>query len=164
MTLYFIDQGVIELSFMGGVVWPIPLFTCDTESLTQMARASVFGDGIVSISSQSALSGNFDESLDPIQNPWMLALVAPIFDANPSLTLTYGPVVSKFVVTATASIPVTSTGTGATTLTLVTTLELPFMHTYGSWLAIPIIAALVIVIIWLGLKLRIKTGKRRRHH
>jgi ribosomal protein L40E len=156
MTLYFIDQGVISLWFMGGVVWPFPLFTCDTKSLTQMADQSVIGDGIVSISAPSALSGNFDESLDPLQNPWMLAVVAPIFDVNPSLTLTYGPVVSRFVVTATASIPVvTSTTSLTTTLTYATTLAVPFIQTYGALLVAVIIGALVIAVLFLALRKRV---------
>jgi len=153
MTLYFISQGEIELSYVGGgQLWPIPVINCDTTTLAGLAQSGTYigfsTAGIISISASNA-SGSFEEHLEPMQNPWSLVVVAPTSAINPTLTLTYGPIMSEFEVTTMILLPSSFTPmTVTTTLAFLTTVEVPFTQTYGSWIVAVILAVVISVGMW----------------
>lgn len=96
-------------------------------------------------------SGDFDVSLPPTDNPYLLFLRTWGQAGNPpTLCLTIGPI-SVSEVTATVPIQMASASTGTTTLTFFTTLEVPFKQTHGNWIMAVIIAALVLVLLFLAL-------------
>jgi uncharacterized membrane protein len=104
-------------------------------------------------------SGSFGVNLPTSGNSYALLLVATQF-INPTITLTIGPTMVVFAATATTAIPIASTTTGTITLTFYTTLQVPFIQTYGSWIVAGILAILVIVALIVALKKRKRAEKR----
>ena len=159
MTIYFIDEGVVELEAMSGV--PLaPLYAalkCDTTNLTDMAHSTAEGafmsvdQTIISIQGSGSFSGNFD----PFQNPWNLVVIAPSTSAvPPSLTLTYGPIESAFTMAETTSFPTVAVESSTTILTFSAVSEVPFMQTYGWLVGGVIVVILALVAVWFTLKTR----------
>ena len=105
-------------------------------------------------------SGDFHVSLPPSDNPYLLFLRTWGPAGNPpTVYLTIGPI-SVSEVTSTVPIEMASASTGTTTLTFFTTLEVPFKQTYGNWIMAVIIAAFVLVLLFLALR---RTKHARKH-
>jgi hypothetical protein len=116
-----------------------------------------------SILSQSyPVSGSFDLSL-PSGNTYGIVLIAFPSETSPAIQLSIGPVLLAQTTTATTSIPVTSTATSARTLMFISTLELPLIHTYGSWMTAIIVGALVVAIVFFVVRRTRHARKRRKH-
>lgn len=172
MTIYLIDEGVVEFAALAGI--PLaPLYAalrCDTADLTEMAHttaATEFMNAqsvIISIESMGQpVSGSFSGQFDSFQNPWNLVVIAPLSNTNASLVLTYGPIVSVSSTPQTISFPLESVITSTTTVTLSTVLAVPFMQTYGGWIIAAIVAVcLIVAVIWLVLRRRPKRRRRTR--
>ncbi len=95
MTLYFIPNGQIEMmnAFGGAQAWPNTLQGCDTKDLAQNAQIAAASSGTTGSFTLSGSGTITEQNLEPLQNPWLLVVIAPISDSNPSLKLSVGPVI-----------------------------------------------------------------------
>jgi len=108
MIIYLIDKAATNAY---GILPSIAARECDSNTLASMAyTTATSGHGniglgtIISIPSISdSMSGSFYGTLFPFYNPWTLVVLAPISNINPSLTLTYGAVLTTLATTETAS-------------------------------------------------------------
>jgi hypothetical protein len=106
-------------------------------------------------------SGDFDVSLPPTDNPYLLFLRTwGQAGKPPTVYVTIGPI-SVSEVTATVPIQMASASTGTTTLTYITTLKVPFMQAYGDWITAVTIVGFVLILIFLALQ-RTKHARDRQ--
>jgi ribosomal protein L40E len=107
-------------------------------------------------------SGSFSVNLDTSQNPYGIFVIAPLTNTPPVATETVSPVSGVYTGTATALIPEASTAPLTRTLTFATTLQVPFMQTYGGWVVAAIIGVLVIVVLFFALQKRRTTHRPKQ--
>jgi len=114
-------------------------------SLCAPAASILYQERILAISGINyPVSGRFNIDLPSSGNPYVIYLTGQ--SSNLAVTLTISPVLVAQTTTATASIPKTITTSATTTLTFATTLEVPFIQTYGY-----LIVAAVVAVLLLGL-------------
>lgn len=106
-------------------------------------------------------TGSFDVNLPPKDNPYFYGMLCPLSDSSPTATLSISPLLGVYANTATSTIPTTLLKTSVTTLTFRSTLEVPFMQTYGSWMAVVIVGALVVAVLFFALR-RTRTHRPRQ--
>ena len=162
MTIYLIDEAIVELAAMRGV-FVAPLFyavRCDRANLLVLANTTAQSEfmrvkTIISILGNALnqpVTGSFGGDFDRLQNPWSLVVIAPMSNPNSTLTLTYGPVVNASRTAETVSSTITSTLVNTITMSFSTVLEVPTPQTYSGWLVGGIPVAMVVVMLFLACK------------
>ena len=143
MTIYVIDGvKLMALTFLilSGRSQYTTASYCDPNTLSQIAYGQP-------ISISGPTSGSFDEYFEPTVGYGFL-IEAPLSDVNPAVTLTYGPVLASSTTTSEIFALTSWSITATSTLTFVTSLEVPFTQTYGSWIVVIILAVVISVGVW----------------
>jgi len=109
-------------------------------------------------------AGSFNVNLPPNLNPYYYGMIVPRSKSYLTGTLSISPLWGVYTNTATSTIPTTLLKTSVTTLTFRSTLEVPFMQTYGSWIAAVIVGTLVVAMLFFALRRSRHARKPRRHH
>jgi uncharacterized membrane protein len=141
----------VHIHFSGGFDALYILDASDLSYMFEFATGACFPAHYRLLKVPLSSSGDFHVSLPPSDNPYLLFLRTWGRAGNPpTVYLTIGPI-SVSEVTSTVPIEKASASTGTITLTSLTTLEVPFMQTYGSWIVAAIIAAVVLVLLLISL-------------
>ena len=166
--------STVHIHFSGSESW-MSLYILDGSDLTSLS--SIFSNGVCYpftyrfVNRSPSSSGDFDVSLAS-DNPYFLFVETSGLGNPPTFYLTIGPVSIVSSITTTALIESaslaegTSISTGTTTLTSLTSLEVPFMQTYGSWIVTAIIAAVALgmVVLYSRRKEQPKATKGRKRN
>lgn len=100
-------------------------------------------------------SGNFSLSLP--MGTYGIISIAPLAASSPTLTMVIEPVLATQILTQTLSFTLASTQSSTATQTFLTTLEVPFVQTYGDW-----IVAIIVVVLVFGVLLVLANRKAKQ--
>lgn len=92
--------------------------------------------------------GSFDVNLPPNFSPYYYGMLLPVSQSYLTGTLALSPLWGIYTNTATSTIPTTLVKTSVTALTFRSTLEVPFMQTYGNWAVAAIFGVLILAFLF----------------
>lgn len=141
MTIYLADFGSVA-----AYIAAAPLSDCQPvpHSFQRIVSSYIY-----------PTSGNFSLSLP--MGTYGIISIAPLAASSPTLTMVIEPVLATQILTQTLSFTLASTQSSTATQTFLTTLEVPFVQTYGDW-----IVAIIVVVLVFGVLLVLANRKAKQ--